>query len=565
MPRSFPSSRLENFTDEKYIKASNLYLESHRSCLAIVRPYTCLLAPERSRVPPPTSSRRRHIFLTVHDHCYSRLSRLSSLSLALPKVLASLGSRSDHPSTPDSPRHQNIRRQVLELLTMPINNTESSFTLTSLSGDTVEGTPSRTETEPRKTYSQAVSRSSSPGPVVRECSTPVLGARDDSSTVKGENISSAPFTKAPPSEHAPETSGGGPVSSSVKVEDDDGGGWTRVLRKKSSREGMPAKEARSFISQGVAVPAPTKSSLKKQEPATTVVERDSAEMLTFNKGKTVDPRNWGAVDIDPEELDPHAQQRELAKYGAPPQRVAGPAKWQIRDPSGAAVDDSDSEEVRYELERVPSHDELPMAVDDARKTDILRELERLRRELEQLELRSSAPSPGPKSTDVQSRLAAIPPVAHIGNPAEAIVSSSISAARAKGAAAGRSGMEAARNLRPMTQVEPNSYLGHAFRDLAERHGVGKEPSEPSSSDSSSSDDDGAGNRNKSDAAKQKKHKYREKLRERTRELAQLRKAGSSKAPVLKPREPTPYSGVADVRTFHKFVQEITAFSYRQGL
>ncbi|KAI0370440.1 hypothetical protein BV20DRAFT_1052471 [Pilatotrama ljubarskyi] len=334
--------------------------------------------------------------------------------------------------------------------------------------------------------------------------------------MKCTNIFSAPITKALQSEHAPETSGGQSVVPSVKVEDDDEGGWTPVLRKKTSRERLLAKDGPPHLPSGTSNSKPTKSSLKNTESTVLGDKHESTELRAFAKGKSVDPRNWGTLDVDPRELDPRAQLRELAKYAAPLQRVTDPSKWHMRDTT-PAVDDSDEELWRNNATNAQGTGNLPRV-----------------------------------SQPVAHDAAA--PVPHIGNPANAIVSSSISAARAKGTTPGVSGVDAAKNLRPVTQVEPSSYLGQAFRDLAD-----KEPSEPSSSDSSSSSDEGAGGGERSDAARRKKHKYHEKLREKMRELAHLQKANTSKAPVLKPREPTPYGGVADVRTFHKFVQDITAY------
>ncbi|KAI0670043.1 hypothetical protein C8Q78DRAFT_1192430, partial [Trametes maxima] len=176
-------------------------------------------------------------------------------------------------------------------------------------------------------------------------------------------------------------------------------------------------------------------------------------------------------------------------------------------------------------------------------------MERLRAELEQLELNSPR-----KAKTVRVASPPSHPRASSGRgPADALVESSISAARLRSPQP-RSGVEAASRLRPVTQVEPDSYLGHAFKELNDRHGTDGD-SDPSSSSSSESDDQGS---SREDAARRKKRKYRRKLRERERD-DRARAASVPRVPVLKPREPKPYNGTADVRTFHKFVQEMTAY------
>ncbi|KAI1786251.1 hypothetical protein LXA43DRAFT_898345, partial [Ganoderma leucocontextum] len=124
----------------------------------------------------------------------------------------------------------------------------------------------------------------------------------------------------------------------------DGGQWTEVRRKK--------RRARSFDSAtpqdetppraAVVPPAGTAPLNDEQQRAVDAAEksltkdkrghiekrmravnnpRDSSSSRgegpsAMAKGKMVDARNWGAVDIDPAELDPKAQRRAFAQISA---------------------------------------------------------------------------------------------------------------------------------------------------------------------------------------------------------------------------------------------------------
>ncbi|KAJ2966281.1 hypothetical protein NUW54_g13855 [Trametes sanguinea] len=110
-------------------------------------------------------------------------------------------------------------------------------------------------------------------------------------------------------------------------------------------------------------------------------------------------------------------------------------------------------------------------------------------------------------------------------------------------------------LRPVRQVQPQSYLGHAFRELAERndrrtpHTQALDegpPSDPSSSSSEESSSDGSSSSLRAGGRGRRDRTHRTK-----RSLL--------RAPTLKPREPTAYGGAADTQVFHRFIQEMTAY------
>ncbi|KIP10234.1 hypothetical protein PHLGIDRAFT_39631, partial [Phlebiopsis gigantea 11061_1 CR5-6] len=109
------------------------------------------------------------------------------------------------------------------------------------------------------------------------------------------------------------------------------------------------------------------------------------------------------------------------------------------------------------------------------------------------------------------------------------------------------------SFEPAAQVEPNSYLGTAFRKLR-RHDDGPSGARRqarfvdsgSSSDPSSSDDSDG-----SDSDKDAKRRARAK--------AQAKAKAKRSRPAFKPREPEKYNGKADVQTFHKFIQECEAY------
>lgn len=106
-------------------------------------------------------------------------------------------------------------------------------------------------------------------------------------------------------------------------------------------------------------------------------------------------------------------------------------------------------------------------------------------------------------------------------------------------------------LKPISQVEPSSYLGMAFGRLRRLpSGPSDGGSSRSSEDSSSDDDEG-----RPSAALTGRRKTSERRsRQRTKRV-----------PIMKPPEPEKYNGAPDAPAFHKFMTEMGDYIEGYGL
>ncbi|KAI0794517.1 hypothetical protein C8Q74DRAFT_1445869 [Fomes fomentarius] len=133
-----------------------------------------------------------------------------------------------------------------------------------------------------------------------------------------------------------------PTIANASLEDPSGGQWTEVRRKRRARslEGATLRDLPPHNKSAQTV-RPARLNDEQQRVVNTAEQSLSEEQRsrirkrmktvhrprdqsssrgegpsTMTKGKTVDARNWGAVAIDSDELDPEAQRKEFDKYSA---------------------------------------------------------------------------------------------------------------------------------------------------------------------------------------------------------------------------------------------------------
>lgn len=302
---------------------------------------------------------------------------------------------------------------------------------------------------------------------------------------------------------------------------------------------------------------------RRRTNSTSSDSRGEGPSNTLAKGKAVDARNWGAVDIPDSELNPEAQQRELRMYSTE------------RSLHSNILDGYDSDEQRQMLEfwrmgkghQPVVNQSAPPSPEPASHATEAREaapfvldpftwasrVEQLSRELESLKARTAATSSNVpaepalkkkrserrKSRASRKELTRKPDV--LGLPL------------APKSTAGGTGKQRQSSLRPVAQLEPGSYLGRAFQDLVSGGDPGNSDSSSSSSssgdsssptghgaaraDSSTSGDWGSSSDSSTAIARKKSHK---KLR-------------------LKPEKPEPYDGRPDAQVFHKFMRQMVEY------
>ncbi|PSS18923.1 hypothetical protein PHLCEN_2v3139 [Hermanssonia centrifuga] len=288
---------------------------------------------------------------------------------------------------------------------------------------------------------------------------------------------------------------------------------------------------------------------------TTEVYLDRDEGPSQNKGKGVDPRNWGAANIPDSELDPEFQRRAIEFYSK--QLSSGLSNNEelsiLKDPG----DLSRANIVRWD-------DTPPMAISlptgdslVSREALLLKEINDLREELRMAHLKedqllaitsparlnsaSAAQAKAPKA----SKLGPMPTRVNLHPNEDKAPPATLEQMRAILPALN------GESLRPVNQVEPTSCLGRVFNRVAGLSTKGSMAAavaalDPSDPESDSSSDDGTtgpsgGHRSKS----------------RSKKVPQ-----AGRLPTLKPREPEAYYGRPDVHEFHKFMDECS--NYVQG-
>lgn len=206
--------------------------------------------------------------------------------------------------------------------------------------------------------------------------------------------------------------------------------------------------------------------LRVDEPKRPVSRGEGPSNL---KGKSVDPRNWGAAGIDPSELDIESQRRAFNTW-ASAQNFAG---GEIA-PEAFAVP-------RSELHRR----ETPPHVDKKHYKATVEEV-------------ADNDAPAPRASR------AVKGVTPLSDTMAQCVADTVEGCRSSKPVKARIGTE----IKPISQVAPNSYLGKALGGLmSKRHGGGGRPPSPSdssSSESSSSSSASSGSLGMSRSSKRKR-------------------------------------------------------------
>ncbi|EMD34534.1 hypothetical protein CERSUDRAFT_125630 [Gelatoporia subvermispora B] len=255
---------------------------------------------------------------------------------------------------------------------------------------------------------------------------------------------------------------------------------------------------------------------------------------SLEKGKTVDPRNWGSLDMDPEELDPRVQQRELDAYakGGQYESLAVPSGNKRLSEPPIDGDRSEVESLRAEIETLkrmlakvvtleasrPPRDSTGLAghkIEEDRGTTRRSEREKkLFTGIENASVRGAA-----------------------DNVVEAVLKpASLKSTRPRFS-----------SLQPIAQVEPEGFLGRAFSDLKPKRTRGSRRSasrDTEGSDSSGGKQSESSNGYSSDSEVEVKGSSGRSAAKR-----------DDKRPRLKPREPETYSGQADIEKFYKFMEQ----------
>ncbi|KAH9851430.1 hypothetical protein C2E23DRAFT_860614 [Lenzites betulinus] len=444
-------------------------------------------------------------------------------------------------------------------------------------GTTSDTPKTDSEDEKRLTYSQAASsRMPSPELRVPEESPAAVTAQEivhDNS----KNIFSM--------ENMPETSGDEPSFPGPPTKRVEEGQWFTA--------GKRGKHSRS-------------SSTESEESCASLTSRGegTSNLMSTRKGKEVMYSSVPSLGFEEYELDPEIQRRELEHYE---QKLVQPENYGVpRSVSWAPAAKTTP------TSSLSGQSSTTVQPESGRARSILQQIEQLEQELVNLQLQSPplaaqsraghAPLPSspsafhlPKSTTpsrassrgvlsdglrrnkrtvvtgqqaptstISTRAHPTSPTAPDVNlvPASVLVSTTVDRARGAGTtparAQGRGGLDPA--LRPDSQVEPSSYLGHAFRRMA---GGGRDPgdSSPSSSSSGNSSEgstSGSAPMTEDDVSKRRRRNKLKKLSRRERTL-KSRDNATPRVPVLKPRDPDMYDGSPDAQMFHKFVQDVTEY------
>ncbi|KAJ8689423.1 hypothetical protein PTI98_012326 [Pleurotus ostreatus] len=247
-----------------------------------------------------------------------------------------------------------------------------------------------------------------------------------------------------------------------------------------------------------------------------------------SKGKGVDPRNWGNIPLEEDELDPVAQARAL-RHWKQAQNDSDPVIE--KGPTSVLNEDTTIREEEQQLLR-----------------EKLAELERENRKLkEQTRLRSRTPI-------TEGIRAHIKEATDRPKPKPKLKKSKKS-----------SGKSTKSNFLPSSQIPPNSFLGRALHSVDEKrsskrlkhHKMSDDPSDPSttSDDDSSSSSPSSDSSNESSSSSTSSDSDWETKRRRSRRKKAKAKIKSS----LKPTPPEVYDGRADLTAFYRFVSDGTSY------
>lgn len=411
---------------------------------------------------------------------------------------------------------------------------------------------------PRLLYSDAVaSRTPSPRPGPGEA-TPVSHLADVSMANSDSPVQSTEVSSDAPAEH------------STSVDDNDDGRWIPVTRRRdrgSPPRGRPTQTTH-HVDGGRRAPVPDGRPKPSHHPnpqavgGSKPVDRHDSHQRprppsqpsievgpsSKDKGKTIDPHEWGAAQIPPNELDVEAQHRELAMYAG-----RNPFNEMLQDPD---LDDNARMMLTSYWNQLKASKASQSVSDPV--PDAMASISTANAQQRGVQFTSPPTEVIPKPSKVKKETSSIRTEV-VYAPAETIVDNVLlSVGNGKKGKASRSAKlgtsppsaDPKDASVPAGQIGPDSYLGFALNDASkhpklsppsrEEDNTGPSTVHPSSGPpSSSSDSSDSGNDSSGmEKPKHKKHK-------------------KSKRPAWKPIPPTPYDGRADPEVFHRFVRQIT--------
>ena len=246
-----------------------------------------------------------------------------------------------------------------------------------------------------------------------------------------------------------------------------------------------------------------------------------------SKGKGVDPGNWGAANLAPEEMDLGVQEAAFASYKVVKELLNKDNTTKEQD-----VPEVVSDEKR--TKRKAKHDKKNHAQKEhVRSEDSEGNEESVRKNKDRVSSKLT-----PMSETVAGRVADM--------------------------VKEKMGRKAALNPtnKPVNQITINSYLGRALEEVRERSAMQDTPVPSSGSSSSSSSSSNDSETGSEDSGKKHRSKVRSRQRlhaKRNKHARKHSRSSSLEHSMIKPKPPKDYDGVADARSFHRFVTEGTDY------
>ncbi|KAI0699219.1 hypothetical protein BC835DRAFT_1460405 [Cytidiella melzeri] len=185
--------------------------------------------------------------------------------------------------------------------------------------------------------------------------------------------------------------------------------------------------------------------------------RSREEGPSKQQGKTIDPRSWGGIYLDPAEMDPDEQRKALELWNG--RRALSKSQQTLNNEHSPAAETD-----RGSLSAKRVRDE---------NSEVLERLETLMKDVASLKQAGQTASPTPlENGDIPAHQVATFSGVTLRKPKRAAVASNSPKVHGE-------------NLRPVNQVEPTSYLGKAFASIP-REDEGLTVNEDTLSDSESS-------------------------------------------------------------------------------
>jgi hypothetical protein len=231
-----------------------------------------------------------------------------------------------------------------------------------------------------------------------------------------------------------------------------------------------------------------------------------------SKGKGVDPGNWGAIDLSPDEMDVAAQEAAFVSY-----KVAN----ELLDKNHAMTKERDAPPHVEQLtcNRKIHKKEREQSDDSASKEEIV--------SVKKDKTRASSKLT-PMSETIAKQVADV--------------------------VKGRVQPKGATNPinKPVNQIMTSSYLGRALKKVREHLATQDAPA-PSSDSENESEEYKRRRRSKGRSRRKSRAKKSDKREKR------CSRSSSSESSKIKPKPPKDYDGAADARSFHRFVTEGTDY------